>query len=173
MKPSNSSSVWKRVACPDTTCSTRPAQHPASTSVAAPNCTTNARWAKSGGSAPADCITAPPSYAHPLPLIRCPASALMPNACAPHPLTGPSQRHGIGRWLLTPHASMAGADPLPTEAARRRTLDTSVTLRRPVPSAVDDPVRNDGVGKGSDIERDQPDGRSRGVLNHPVPLVHS
>ena len=35
------------MACPDTTCSTRPSRSPGATSAAAANCTTKARWAGS------------------------------------------------------------------------------------------------------------------------------
>src|SRR5438093_10462782 len=48
MNASSSSSESNCVACPDTTCSTRPTKRPCSMSVAARNCTTNARWGDSG-----------------------------------------------------------------------------------------------------------------------------
>src|SRR4029453_1866306 len=46
---SRHSRVWNVVACPETTCSTRPTRCSAATSVSAQNCTTKVRWGDSGG----------------------------------------------------------------------------------------------------------------------------
>src|SRR6516165_5465882 len=60
MKPSNSASEAKCVACPDTTCSTRQHSWPGATAVSAYNCTTNARSAGSRGSSlECSCMEAP------------------------------------------------------------------------------------------------------------------
>ena len=44
--PSRLARVWNVVACPETTCSTRPTRCFAATSVSARNCTTKVRWGK-------------------------------------------------------------------------------------------------------------------------------
>ena len=49
MNASNSSSEWKCVICPDTTCSTRPSQGSGAPGGWARNCTTKARLVGSGG----------------------------------------------------------------------------------------------------------------------------